>query len=130
MENPLKEKFTENLNTFFKEVLLDEEDSFEYNSYGIKFRGRRTSHFIFNLGIYVPTVDIVNVQVDKEIRGTGFFKTLILKYEEVAKQQNRVLFVECVTNPTLKDILLKHGYNIELNSAGVVYRTVNMYKIL
>lgn len=57
---------------------------------------------------FLNTIDIANIQQDVEHRGKGFFKTFIQHVE----RYKYPVYVECIHNPRLTDMLERNGYTI------------------
>lgn len=57
-----------------------------------------------------PCLDLASVEVDENHRGKGLFTKFLEKFENAAKEMNRVVFVENIQNERLKNFLLRRKY--------------------
>lgn len=58
-------------------------------------------------GELLNTIDIANIRsIPNQHRGKGYFKSFMLKIESY----NKPVYVECIHNPRLLEMLNKHGY--------------------
>lgn len=60
--------------------------------------------------VMTKTIDIGSVEVDKENRNCGYFTQFLICVEKIAKKWDRIVYVECVHNKILHDMLQKRGY--------------------
>jgi hypothetical protein len=68
---------------------------------------RRSMHIIDNE--YVECLDVANIQpIDPDYEHKGYFK----RFMEKAETLGLSVFVECIHNPNLIEMLRKHGYVI------------------
>ena len=75
---------------------------------------RRSSRIIGTL--YLPCLDLATVEVDENYRGQGIFTKFLIRFEKLAKNENRVVFVENIMNERLKTFLLSNGYKYHQTS--------------
>jgi hypothetical protein len=60
--------------------------------------------------VMTETIDIGSVEVDQEHRNCGCFTQFLICVENIAKKWHRKVYVECVLNKILHQILQKRGY--------------------
>lgn len=66
-------------------------------------------------GMILNTLDIANIStISEQYQGKGYFKTFMKKAESIGKP----IWVECIHNPLLSRMLVKHGYTI-FNNGGI-----------
>lgn len=57
----------------------------------------------------VNTIDIANIsEISKKYQGKGYFKAFMIKVESLGIP----VYVECIHNPNLTDMLERNGYTI------------------
>ena len=71
-------------------------------------------------------LDIGSVEVAEKRRGQGLFRAFLHRFEEEAKKQNRVVFVESILNNRLYKFLLANGYTHDPRSHPIC---PNVFKI-
>ncbi len=68
-------------------------------------------------GDYVKTFDVANVAaIAPEYEHKGYFRRFMEKLESVSS----CVFVECIQNPKLTDMLKKNGYTITTERYGTI----------
>ena len=63
--------------------------------------------------VMTKTIDIGSVEVDREYRNCGYFTQFLICIEIIAKKWDRKVYVECVHNKILHDMLRKRGYSVD-----------------
>lgn len=58
----------------------------------------------------VKTIDIGNVEVNKESQGKGVFKDFLEGVELIAKREGRAVYIESILSPILMEKLPQYGY--------------------
>ncbi|PPD52549.1 MAG: hypothetical protein CTY12_06300 [Methylotenera sp.] len=70
-------------------------------------------------GRVLATIDVANIRsIPDKYKGKGYFKSFMLKIESY----NKPVYVECIHNPHLLEMLNKHGYQtlIENNTVHAI----------
>lgn len=77
---------------------------------------RKGIHLIH--GKVLNTIDIANIRsIPDQYKGKGYFKSFILKIESY----NKPVYVECIHNPHLLEMLTKHGYQTVVEGSHTVH---------
>jgi GNAT superfamily N-acetyltransferase len=87
---------------------------------------RRSSRIIGTLRL--PCLDLATVEVDENYRGQGIFTKFLIRFEKLAKNENRVIYVENVMNERLKMFLLTNGYKLHQDSNEFLVCLVKILK--
>lgn len=71
---------------------------------------RKTVRYCSKLARLVPTIDIATIEVVEKHRSKGNCGRFLEGMAGLAKKYGRHLFVECVHNELLADMLIRRGY--------------------
>ena len=61
-------------------------------------------------GERLPSIDIANVEVVRELRGNGIFAGVLADIEQIAQDTGRIVYVESILEPRLERFLQQRGY--------------------
>lgn len=81
---------------------------FNIKEYRVHAYIRITKRFIN--GIFQDTLELANVKVDERYRGCGNFSRFLSHIEELGTQYDRIIYIESIINPILRNYICKLNY--------------------
>lgn len=93
---------------------------FNIREYHLDAYIRITKRFIN--GVFYDTLEIANVKVDEDYRDMGYFSMFLDEIEHLAFEYDRVVYIESIINPVLKDYIRKCKYDEDSRDENSFYK--------
>jgi GNAT superfamily N-acetyltransferase len=87
---------------------------------------RKSNRYLLDKKI-TSCLDLASVEVEERHRGKGIFTAFLSRFEKAAHDTNRVVYVESILEPRLREFLKTKGYAIVPGSSEM---SPSMYKVI